>query len=106
MTELEKLIEQRKELDKKIKALKCPSYIVDGTSSARFFVRTRHGEPLDNWVVTIKTIDYKDGKAQFKEIITANTKEECITGLKILLNTLTELHGKVLQDEMAEKKND
>ena len=95
MTELEKLIEQRNELDKKIKALKCPKYEVDG---ARLFVKTRYGEPVDYWVVTAEEI----GGSQYKEVVCARTKEECIEGLKILLNTLTELHGEVLQDMKGE----
>lgn len=88
MTELEKLIEQRKELDKMIKALKCPCY---ETETAKCFVRTRHGEPLDNWVVTLKTVNFRGGAEQFKEIVTANTKEECIEGLNGIIYTLTYL---------------
>lgn len=85
MTELEKLIEQRKELDRRIKLLKCPKHEVDG---AKMFVKTRYGEPLDRWVVTLEQIG---GNAQYKEVVTAKTKGEAIEGVRILIDTLNEL---------------
>lgn len=98
MTELEKLIEQRKELDKKIKALKCPEYVNDA-GTARLFVRTRHGEPLDNWVVTLKTVNFRGGMEQFKELVIANTKEECIEGLAGIVYALSSLYDMVKDKE-------
>lgn len=100
MTELEKLIEQRKELDKKIKALKCPAYESD-SGTARCFVRTRHGEPLDNWVVTLKTVNMKGGAEQAKEIITGSTKEECIEALQGVVYSLNDLLDR-LEEGQAE----
>ena len=94
MTELEKLIEQRKELDKKIKALKCPMY-VNEAGTAKLFVRTRHGEPLDNWVVTLKTVSFRGGNEQCKEIVVGNTKEECIEGLEGIIYALNSLYDVV-----------
>lgn len=97
MTELEKLIEQRKELDKKIKALKCPVYESDA-GTARCFVRTRHGEPLDNWAVTLKTVNFRGSNEQFKEIITGNTKEECIEALSGVIYSLNDLLNRLEED--------
>lgn len=92
MTELEKLLEQRKELDKRIKALKCPKYEVDG---ARLFVVTRNGEPLDRWVVTVEQIGGRT--SSYKELIGAKDKQECIEGLETLIHTLQELYDKVTE---------
>ena len=98
MTKLEELIEQRKELDKKIKALKCPMYINDA-ETARLFVRTRHGEPLNNWAVTLKIVNFKGEKEQSKEIVIANTKEECLEGLAGIIYSLQSLYDMVKEEE-------
>lgn len=101
MTELEKLIEQRKELDRRIKALKCPVYESD-SGTAKCFVRTRHGEPLDNWAVTIKTVNFRGGAEQAKEIVTGNTKEECIEGLQGVIYSLNDLLERLEDDGQTE----
>lgn len=101
MTELEKLLEQRKELDKKIKALKCPMYVNDA-GTAKFFVRTRHGEPLDNWVVTLKTVSFRGGNTQFKEIVVGNTKEECLEGLAGIIYSLNSLYDMVNDEDSVD----
>ena len=98
MTKLEELIAQRKELDKQIKALKCPMYIND-PGTAKLFVRTRHGEPLNNWAVSLKTCSFKGGAEQFKEIVIANTKEECLEGLAGIIYSLQSLYDMVNEEE-------
>ena len=105
MTELEKLIEQRKELDKKIKALKCPTYESDA-GTAKCFVRTRHGEPLDNWAVTLQAVNFRGGVEQFKEIVTASTKEECIEGLAGIIHSLSSLYDIITDKNVLENNND
>lgn len=98
MTKLEELIEQRKELDKKIKALKCPMYVNDA-GTAKFFVRTRHGEPLDNWAVILKTVNFRGGTEQFKEIVVGNTRGECLEGLAGIIYSLQSLYDMVNEEE-------
>ena len=98
MTKLEELIEQRKELDKKIQALKCPMY-VNCAGTAKFFVRTRRGEPLDNWAVTLKTVNFRGGTEQFKEIVVGNTREECLEGLAGIIYSLQSLYDMVNEEE-------
>lgn len=91
MTELEKLIEQKKEIERQIKALTCPKVEVDG---AKFERKTYRGKPVDTWVVRLQEIG---GRAEYKEVVMARTKEECIEQLGILVDTLTNLYSKVRQ---------
>lgn len=89
--ELEKLIEQRKELDRKIKELQSPVYKVDGAE-----MRMRYG---DSWVVTLQEINdshiTRDRTWKYKQILIADTKEDAIKHLETLINTLTALREKI-----------
>lgn len=98
MTELEQLIEQRKELDKKIKELTCPVYEVAG---AKLFVHTRHGKPTNSWSVTVMQIG---GNGAYKELVSDNTKEGAIEGLYNLIYSLNGLASLVDENgEIADK---
>ena len=93
MTELEKLIEQRDELNRQIKALQSPKYEVDGARMC-----TKHG---DSWVVTVQEIDTgslnKDKTWAYKQLVRAKTREECIEYLGHIVDALTQLYSKVRQ---------
>lgn len=91
MTELEELMAQKKEIEKKIKMLTCPKVEVDG---AKFERKTYRGKPVDTWVVRLQEIG---GRTEYKEVVMARTKEECIEQLGILVDTLTNLYSKVRQ---------
>ena len=98
MTELEKLLEQKKEIERQIKALTCPKYIVDGASLER---ASRRGEPLDCWRVRLQEIG---ATTQYKEIVLARTKEEAIEGIFNLIYTLNLLVDSIDgAHEVAEK---
>jgi len=90
MTELEKLIAQRNELDRKIKELQNPKYEVDGASLTR--VR-------DYWVVRLQEIKNrkcdKDRSWQYKQIVIADNKDDAIDGIWILAETLKSLYDEV-----------
>lgn len=98
MTELEKLIQQRQELDAKIKALTCPKVEVDG---AKFYVKTHRGQPLDAWVVTVEQIGRN---AAYKELVYAKTKEEAIEGIYNLIYSLTLLADTVDPERIVAEK--
>lgn len=91
MTELEKLIEQRKELDRQIKALQSPKYEVDG---ARMCMK--YGE---SWVVTVQEIDTgtcnKDKTWAYKQLVRTKTREECVEALGHIVDALTQLYSQV-----------
>lgn len=93
MTELEKLIEQRKELDKQIKALQSPTYEVDGAKMCK-----KYG---DSWVVTVQEIDTGSLNTTktwaYKQIVRTKTKEECVEALGHIVDALTQLYSKVRQ---------
>lgn len=94
MTELEKLLEQRKEIDKKIKELQSPRYEVDG---ARMF--KKYG---DSWVVTVQEIDtgsLVNKTWAYKQVVRAKTKEEAVEHLGLIVDALTHLYSKVRKAE-------
>ena len=98
MTELEELIAQRKELDKKIRALQNPKYEVDG---ARMFKRAYNGKPLSVWTITVEEIyDLDSDKAwQWKQIVNAKTKEDAISGLNNIILALSRLYRQITEEE-------
>ena len=85
MTELEQLKAQRREIDRKIKELTCPTINVDGACLRR---KTYRGKPVDTWVVTVEEIG---GTTYSKEIVCSDTKEEALRSLDIIIDTLIKL---------------
>lgn len=88
MTELEKLKAQRKELDKRIKALENPKYEVDG---ARCYFQKYRGPRPDEWVVRLEEIDNTTNKSAYKQIVSAKTKAEAINYLELQIVSLQNL---------------
>ena len=89
-SELEKLIAQRRELDKQIKALQSQEVKVDGASLVQ-----RYG---DSWAVLLQEIDTRsrvNKTWQNKQIVIAKTREEAIEHLGTLIDTLTQLYSKI-----------
>ena len=99
MTELERLKEQKREIERQIKALICPKYEVDGASLER---GSRRGEPLDCWRVRLQEIG--GHTTQYKEVVYAETKEEAIEGIYNLIYTLTTLVKSIDGAEEVAKK--
>lgn len=92
MTELEQLMAQRREIDKRIKELRCPKIEVDGACLKR---KSYQGKPADIWVVTAEEI----GGAGFsKELIIGTTKEDVLESLDILIQTLCDLRTKAREE--------
>ena len=89
MNDLDELIKQRNEIDRKIKALQSQEREVDG---ARLF--KKYG---DSWAVTLQEIDDRHMKWRYKQIVITRSREETIEGLKTLIDTLTELYNKVTE---------
>ena len=94
MTELERLLAQREELDKKIKELTCPSY-TDDAGLVKLSANKRKGKPTGNWTVTVRHVmpDKWRGtnSPQHKVVIEAESKElalECIESLVYSLTTV------------------
>ena len=101
MTELEKLKRQRAEIDKKIKALTCPTYTDGDTDDevrlVKLFANTRRGEPTGRWTLTIKEVgrQHWDNRADTnKVIINADSKEDAIEDLESLIYSLTTVYHK------------
>lgn len=90
MTELEKLIEQRKELDRQIRELQSPKYEVDGARMLK-----KYG---DSWVVTVQEIETNSLTNKpwaYKQLIKTATKEEALEYLGTIIDTLTQLYSMV-----------
>lgn len=108
MTELEGLISQRKELDKKIKQLTSPNYRVwkDGRLKAELY--TTCDKCNGYWCVTVKEIDEKPMLNKHipisKRLIRVKTKEDVIEGLTNILNVLIELYKEVSGQEFRVDK--
>lgn len=89
-SELENLLAQRREIDKKIKALQSLEVTVDGASLIK-----RYG---DCWAVLLQEIDsrsYVKKSWQNKQIVVAETRKEAIEHLGVLIDTLTQLYSKI-----------
>ena len=93
MSELDELIRQRKEIDRKIKVLQSMERKVDGAWLKK------NGE---YWTVALQEIDDRQmlnkHDWQYKRLVTAPTRDDAVKGLKIMIDTLTELYGKILQE--------
>lgn len=92
-SELEQLIAQRKEIDKRIKELANPKYEVDG---ARMLLKKyKTGRP-DEWVVTLEEIDGARGKSSaYKQIISAKSCNDAIEYIETQIAILQALLDKV-----------
>lgn len=95
MTELEKLLAQREELDKKIKKLTFPEY-VDDAEIVKLSANKRNGKPTGNWTVTIQTMmpDKWQGTnaPQRKVIIEADSKDFALDCIESLVYSLTTVY--------------
>ena len=94
MNDLDELLKQRNEIDRKIKALQSQEREVDG---ARLF--KKYG---DSWAVTLQEIDDRHminkKEWRYKQIVITKSRDETIEGLKTLIDTLTELYKKVTEE--------
>ena len=91
--ELEELLKQRRELDKKINAIRSQERQVEGAVLCQ-----RYG---DAWAVILKETDehsYVNKPLRFKQIVITKTREACIEALKEKIDILTELYNKVKED--------
>ena len=108
MTELEELLTQRKELDKKIKQLTSPNYTVwkDGRLKAELY--TTCDKCNGYWCVTVKEIDEKPMLNKHipisKRLIRVKTKEGAIEGLANIIDSLIRLYEKVSGQEFGVDK--
>lgn len=91
MTELEQLLKQRNRIDRQIDSLQSVQMEVDG---ARMFKKTG-----DYWVVTLREIDCRQMLNKrvwrYRQLVMTRTKKEAIQGLKVMIDTLTELYNSV-----------
>ena len=94
MTELEELKKQRNRIDRQINSLKSVQNEVDG---ARIFKKSG-----DYWVVNIREIDCRQMLNKrvwrYRQLVMTRTKKEAIQGLKVMIDTLTDLYNKVVED--------
>lgn len=93
MTELEKLKQQKREIEKRIKELTCPTY-TDDAGIVRLSANQRKGEPTGNWTVTIKdsTPPEWDRRPQNKVIIETTSKEDALEEIGNLIYSLTTVY--------------
>lgn len=100
MTELEELKRQKKEIEKRIKELTCQQYAVDGAKMANI---TRRGVPTEGWEVRLQELlfadkSFIDNTPQYKRVVYARSKEDCIAGIRGLIDSLNDLHREVTGD--------
>lgn len=92
-SELDQLIAQRAELDKRIKELSHAKYEVDG---ARMLFKKYKTTRSDEWVVTLEEIDGAQGKSSaYKQIISAKSCNDAIEYIETQIATLQALLDKV-----------
>ena len=95
VTKLEKLKAQRKEIDKKIRELEHPKYVVDG---AKCYLQKYAGSRPDEWLVRLEEIDDTMAKnSAYKQIVSAKSLNDAIafieTQIAILQNLLQNIRG-------------
>ena len=97
MTELENLLAQRKEIDRKIKELQSPTYEIWDNGSLVAEMSTRASG--EQWCIKIKEVDFvrmlNKRVPQRKQIIRTKTKEEAVEQLAKLICTLDKLYAKI-----------
>ena len=97
MTELENLLAQRKEIDRKIKELQSPTYEIwdNGSLVAEMSAR----DSGEQWCLKIKEVDFvrmlNKQVPQRKQIIRTRTKEEAVEQLAKLICNLDKLYAKI-----------
>lgn len=93
-TELERLIAQKKEIERKIKELSSPKYEVDG---ARLFVRGYSGRTTKDWVVTLEEINSTkpERNGYNKQIAVADSKRDALEYIQLHIATLVNLFNEV-----------
>lgn len=93
MTELEKLKQQKREIEKRIKELTCPAY-TDDAGLVHLFANQRRGEPTGNWTVTIRdsTPPEWERRPQNKVIIETTSKEDALECIASLIYSLTDVY--------------
>lgn len=98
MTELEELLKQRNRIDRQIDSLRAFQNEVDG---ARLFKKSG-----DYWVVTLREIDCRQMLNKrvwrYRQLVMTRTKKEAIQGLKVMIDTLTDLYNSVTNGLEAE----
>lgn len=105
MTELEKLIEQKKEIEQKIKELKCQSVQTEDTRlNYKSRVSYSAGNSLDAWCIDIFTVksdglDFRSYKPKWVTVIITPTREEAIRRLRDLIIRLSHLYFKLTGKE-------
>ena len=96
MTELEQLLQQRNRIDRQIDKLSSVQSEVNG---ARLFKKAG-----DYWVVTLQEIDCRQMLNKrvwrYRQLVMSRTKKEAIQGLKVMIDTLTELYNKVTEGQV------
>ena len=99
MTELEILMKQRAEIDKKIMSITTPKYEVWENNDLKADIHTTCDKCGGYWCVTIKEFDAKPMLNKhipyFRRIIRADTKEDAITKLRGAINTLIQLYSEI-----------
>ena len=85
MTELDKLIAQRKEIDKRIRELKDASYKF-GRVKAEFDANYRHHCSM--WKLSIKVDDPTATSTQCKLAMVRESKEDLIAGMELLMTDI------------------
>lgn len=98
-SELEQLIAQRKEIDRRIKELSNPKYEVDG---ARMLFKKYKTNRSDEWVVTLEEINGVNAKSSaYKQIISAKSCNDAIeyieTQIAILQALLDKVRGSIMR---------
>ena len=93
-SELEELIAQKKELEKRIKELTNPRYEVDG---AKLYRKTNSGGINPRWIVSVDKIDgwAHTSNGRNTEVAIAPDKEEALKYIQYILASLVTLYNEV-----------
>ena len=111
MTELEKLMEQKKEIEQKIKELKNQSVQTEDTRlNYKTKVSYNAGVGIDAWCIDIFTVksnvlEFRSYKPKWVTVILAPTKDEAIGRLRDLIIRLSRLYFKLTGKEWNDDTN-
>ena len=98
-SELEELIAQKKEIEKRIKELTNPRYVVDG---AKLYRKTNSGGANPRWIVSVDKIDgwAHNSSGRNTEVAIAPDKEEAMKYIQYLTASLVTLYNEVSDSVM------
>lgn len=97
MSELQDLINQKREIEKRIKQLKNASVFYGCT---KIDIDHYHTSRPDEWYIAVKVSGvYEDEQSRYRSIIRGHTRQECIDKIPTIIKDLQVLYDKLKENE-------